>query len=176
MSDDALRYPIGKPQLRAPLSPEDRVVMINEMERFPSRLRNTVEQMSDQQLDTPYRDGGWTVRQVIHHVPDSHMNGYIRFKLAVTEDVPTVRGYEEQVWAELTEARTGDIELSLPILESLHQRWVAFLRFLEPGDFARTLKYSDGRTMTVDELLCIYSWHGAHHLAHITALMQRQGW
>lgn len=176
MSDDALRYPIGKPAPRNGLSPEERKEMIAEIERFPSRLRNTVEHMSDEQLDTPYREGGWTVRQVVHHVPDSHMNGYIRFKLAMTEDKPTVRPYEEQIWAELPEARHGAIELSLPILESLHQRWVAFLRNLTPTDFARPLTYSDGRTMTIDEILCIYSWHGAHHLAHITGLMQRQGW
>lgn len=176
MSDDSLRYPIGKPNLRSGLSPEERAGMIDEIERFPSRLRNTVENFTDEQLDTPYRNGGWTVRQVVHHVPDSHLNGYVRFKLAVTEEVPTVRAYEEQIWAELPEARTGDIELSLPILESLHQRWVAFLRNLGPDHFARTLKYSDGRVMTVDELLCIYSWHGAHHLAHITGLMQRLGW
>ena len=176
MSDENLRYPIGKPDPRDGLSADEREEMIAEIERFPSRLRNTVAQMTDEQLDTPYRDGGWTVRQVIHHVPDSHMNGYIRFKLAMTEDHPAVRPYEEQIWAEMEEARTGDIELSLPILEALHRRWAAFLRNLSPADFSRPLKYSDGRTMTIDQILCIYSWHGAHHLAHITGLMQRRGW
>ncbi len=176
MSDEALRYPIGQPDLRDGLSSEEREEMIAEIERFPSRLRNTVEQMTHEQLDTPYRDGGWTVRQVIHHVPDSHMNGYIRVKLAMTEDTPAVRLYDEQIWAELQEARTGDIELSLPIIESLHRRWAVFLRSLSAQDFSRPLKYSDGRTLTIDQILCIYAWHGAHHLAHITGLMQRRGW
>ena len=175
MTDDP-RYPIGRPHLRTPLSAEERAEMIDRIEGFPARLRAVVEPMSDAQLDTPYRDGGWTVRQVVHHVPDSHMNGYIRFKLGVTEDAPAIRPYEEQIWAELPEARTGDVNLSLPILDAVHRRWTTFLRNLDDAQWSRTVLYSDGNHRTLDELLCVYSWHGDHHLAHITTLADREGW
>lgn len=175
MSDD-LRYPIGRPRLRTPLSEEERTEMIARMAGFPDRLRAVVRAFDDDQLDTPYREGGWTVRQVVHHLPDSHMNGYVRFKLGVTEENPTIRAYEEHLWAELPEARAGDVELSLPILESVHRRWCIFLGSLDDDQWSRTVVYSDGSTRTLDELLCVYSWHGDHHLAHITSLAEREGW
>lgn len=173
MTDD-LRYPIGRPELRAPLTPQERAARIETLATLPARLRAAVGGWSDARLDTPYREGGWTSRQVVHHLVDSHVNGYVRFKLGVTEDEPTIRAYEEQLWAELPEARTGDLELSLPILEALHRRWATFLRGLDGDQFGRRVVYSDGRRLTLDELLCIYSWHGDHHLAHIRSVAARQ--
>ncbi len=175
MSDD-LRYPIGRPDLRSPLNADERARKIDRLAAFPARLRAVVEPLSAAQLDTPYREGGWTVRQVIHHLPDSHMNGYIRFKIGATEHLPRIREYREELWAELPEAKTGDIELSLPMLEGLHRRWASFLEALDVEVWSRNIVYSDGREMSLDALLCIYSWHGDHHLAHITGVAEREGW
>ncbi|OFV90830.1 MAG: metal-dependent hydrolase [Acidobacteria bacterium RIFCSPLOWO2_12_FULL_65_11] len=129
------------------------------------------------QIETPYRPGGWTVRQVVHHVPDSHLHAYARFKLALTEHEPTIKPYDEAKWAELPDTQTVSPEVSLTLLEALHQRWVALLRSLSPADYRRTFRHPDrGRVLTLDEVLGIYAWHGRHHVAHITALRQRQGW
>jgi hypothetical protein len=143
----------------------------------PAALRAAVAGLSDAQLDTPYRPGGWTVRQVVHHVPDSHLNAYVRIRLALTEDTPTIKPYEEARWAELPDARTLPIEVSLALLEGLHARWVGLLGGLGPADGARQFHHPEhGRLITVDELIAMYAWHGEHHVAHVTSLRARNGW
>lgn len=174
MSD--LRYPIGPFQPVASLSPAQRATCIEQIAAAPDGLRRAVAGLDDTQLDTPYRPGGWTVRQVVHHVPDSHLNAYTRFKLACTEETPTIKTYDEARWAELAEARTAPIAISLDLLASLHRRWVLFLQGLGPAEFARTVRHPDWGLPTVDCLLAQYAWHGRHHTAHITTLRDRMGW
>ena len=172
-----LSYPIGRFQSRQrPLTSEERTQLIDAIDAHPANMRAAVAGLSDEQLDTPYRDGGWTVRQVVHHVVDSHINSYVRFKLAVTEDEPTIRTYEQAEWAELPEARSAPVEMSLMILEALHPRWVAMLRAFDADHFARTLQYPDVGVVSVDVLLEIYGWHCPHHEAHVTRLRDRMGW
>ncbi|HXI64249.1 MAG TPA: putative metal-dependent hydrolase [Gemmatimonadales bacterium] len=171
-----LRYPIGQFKLVKTLTPAQRATCIEQIATAPDGLRRAVEGLDDRQLDTPYRPGGWTVRQVVHHVPDSHMYAYARFKLACTEETPTLKTYDEARWAELIEARTAPIDISLDLLSALHRRWVLFLKTLTPADFARTAKHAEWGTPTVDDLLAQYSWHGRHHTAHITSLRERMGW
>jgi hypothetical protein len=143
----------------------------------PAALRAAVAGLSDTQLDTPYRPGGWTVRQVVHHVPDSHLNAYVRIRLALTEDTPTIKPYEEARWAELPDARALPIEASLALLEGLHARWVGLLGGLGAADGARQFHHPEhGRLITVDELIAMYAWHGEHHVAHVTSLRARNGW
>jgi uncharacterized damage-inducible protein DinB len=132
--------------------------------------------LSDQQLDTPYRDGGWTVRQVVHHVPDSHMNAYMRIKFALTEDEPAVKAYDEARWAELPDVRDTPVETSLALLENLHGRWVALLRSMSDAEFTRTVRHPEHGLIDVDQLLALYAWHGRHHTGHITSLRARNGW
>lgn len=177
MNDLDPRYPTGRFQsLGRPLTPDERAERIDTIEGHPARMRAAVADLSDAQLDTPYRDGGWTVRQVVHHVVDSHLNAYVRFKLAVTEETPTIGTYEEAVWAELPDAKDAPVEGSLAMLEALHPRWVAFLRALEPADFRRSVRHPEIGDLTVDTLLEIYGWHGPHHEAHVTTLRRREGW
>ncbi len=171
-----LRYPIGRPQLRAPLTDADRSTLIRQIREAPAGLRAAVQDLSDAQLDTPYRDGGWTVRQLVHHVPESHMNGYIRFKWALTEDVPTIKVYDEAAWAEVHVARTLPIAPSLALLDALHARWVPLLEAMTEEDFARTYLHPEDGDTTLDTALQIYAWHGRHHTAHIAALRDRMGW
>ena len=142
----------------------------------PANLRSAVRGLSEAQLDTPYRLGGWTVRQVVHHVPDSHSNAYTRFKLTLTEDVPTIKPYDEGAWAKLDDTRTTPIETSLAMMDALHDRWVRLLRSLGPADFARTLNHPENGIMNLDQLLALYAWHGAHHVAHITNLRRQNNW
>jgi hypothetical protein len=175
MSMTDLRYPIGEFSLPATLAPSDRPAAVGEIEQAPTYLRAAVEGLSDQQLDTPYRPGGWTVRQVVHHLPDSHLNSYLRLKLALTEDVPTVKTYDEAAWAELPDAR-APIGGSLALLEALHERWVFLWRRLTDADWTRRLYHPELGHMHVDELCAFYAWHGKHHVAHITALRDREGW
>lgn len=170
-----LRYPIGEFKLPAKLAPEDRPLAIRDIADAPAHLRAAVTNLSEDQLDTPYRSGGWTVRQVVHHLPDSHMNAYTRLKLAMTEDVPTIRTYDEAAWAKLPDA-AGPIELSLGLLERLHERWVYLWQRLKAPHWGRRLFHPDLGQMGVDELLAFYAWHGKHHVAHITALRKREGW
>ncbi len=171
------RYPIGKAEVAEALTAEQRQELIRQIEEAPARLRAAVEGLSEAQLDTPYREGGWTVRQVVHHVPESHMNSYVRFRLALTEEEPTIKPYSEKAWAELPDARTQDIEPSLRLLEGLHERWTALLRALTPAQFARGFIHPEhGRRMSLDQALQVYAWHGRHHTAHITRLRERQGW
>ncbi|SPF50443.1 putative enzyme [Candidatus Sulfopaludibacter sp. SbA4] len=171
-----LSYPIGRFDFSKPVPPDARPLLIAEIEAAPARLREAVRGLSDQQLDTPYRPGGWTVRQVVHHVPDSHMNSYIRFHLALTEEEPAVKGYDEKKWAELPDARTGPVEISLALLDGLHTRWVALLRNLAESDFERRFRHSEIGTVRLDTNLALYAWHGRHHAAHITGLRERMGW
>ncbi|HVP39432.1 MAG TPA: putative metal-dependent hydrolase [Candidatus Saccharimonadales bacterium] len=176
MNPTDLAYPIGRFEAPARIGPAEREGYVAQIAAVPADLRRAVEHRSDRQLDTPYRPGGWSVRQVVHHLPDSHLNAYLRLKLALTEAEPTVRPYDEARWAALPEAHKGPIAMSLDLLDSLHQRWVACLRSLPPEAFARTLRHPEDGLMSVDQLLAKYAWHGRHHLAHITSLAAREGW
>jgi len=171
-----LSYPIGKYEHKASLSPAERENAIAQIAATPKHLRDAVAGLSHQQFDTPYRPGGWTVRQVVHHVPDSHMNSYVRFKLALTENEPTIRPYDEALWANLRDSRDTPVEVSLTLLEALHHRWDVLLRSLRSGDFARLLRHPQQGTMTLDDMVGSYAWHGRHHVAHITSLRDREGW
>jgi uncharacterized damage-inducible protein DinB len=171
-----LRYPIGKFNWEGRATGEQRRQQTDVIAATPAWLRDAVKNLSEQQLDTPYRPGGWTVRQVVHHVPDSHMNAYVRFKLALTEDNPTVKPYAEARWAELVDARTAPIAISLLLLESLHHRWVTLLQSMSDGDWSRTFRHPELGPMTLEKNLALYAWHGMHHVAHITSLRERMGW
>ena len=171
-----LRYPVGRFDPRLPLAEADRKAAIDSIAATPARLREAVAGLSDAQLDTPYRDGGWTVRQVVHHVPDSHLNAYVRFKLALTEDAPTIRPYHEELWSELADGRSAPVDVSLELLDALHTRWLLLLRSLSDADFARPLVHPEMGPLTIATLVRMYEWHGRHHVAHITALRQRSGW
>lgn len=171
-----LRYPIGKFSPEQELADPVRGVFIQQIADAPSLLREAVWRLTEEQLDTPYRPEGWTVRQVVHHLPDSHFNAYVRMKLAMTEQQPTIKPYEQQLWAELSDAKTAPIEISLTLLESLHKRWVLFLQSLRSSDFARTLNHPESGVMNLDRLLQLYAWHGRHHTAQITSLRDRMGW
>lgn len=174
---DDLRFPTGRfSSVKRPLTPAERATKIDAIRSTPARLRAAVKGLSDAQLDTPYREGGWTARQVVHHVVDSHVNAYVRFKLALTEENPTIKPYQEKLWAELPDARTQPVEPSLAILEALHARWVGLLETLAPEQWRRTLHHPESGDMTIDSLLEVYSWHGPHHEAHITGLRARKGW
>jgi uncharacterized damage-inducible protein DinB len=170
------RYPIGGFRRPAHLTPEERTAAIAALAEAPARLREAVAGLTPAQLDTPYRPGGWTVRQVVHHVPDSHLNAYVRCKLALTEDEPTIRPYHEDRWAELPEARSAPIEVSLALLDELHRRWVLALRGLAPAAWERMLVHPESGRQSVEQLIALYVWHGRHHVAHVTALRQREGW
>jgi len=171
-----LRYPVGDFEWKGPITDAERHRFIGEIEQTPARLRTAVKGLTEQQLDTPYRPGGWTVRQVVHHLPDSHTNSYTRFRLALTENDPIIKPYDEGKWAELADARTAPIEISLNLLESLHHRWVMLLRSFNEKDWARTFRHPERGPMTLDKNLALYAWHGRHHVAHITSLRERMGW
>ena len=170
-----LRYPVGEFAIPASVTPEMRAAAIGNITELPARMRDAVRGLSDAQLDTPYRPGGWTVRQVVHHVPDSHMNAFTRLKLALTEDNPTVTPYDEKLFAQLPDARLP-IEPSLALLDGLHARWAALLQALTPQQFARPWFHPEIGAITVDYLLQTYGWHSRHHVAHITGLRKREGW
>lgn len=170
------RYPIGPFTPDSNPTPETRTRHIEEIAALPAKTRAALQGLTPPQLDTPYREGGWTVRQVAHHVPDSHMNAYIRFKLALTENVPTIKPYEEAAWARLKDSEVTSIEVSLNLLEALHIRWVNLLRGMKPEDFNRKLNHPESGVQTLDHILSIYSWHGRHHLGHITSLRERMKW
>jgi len=171
-----LQYPIGKYEAKPILAPAERTSAIMQISELPKQMRDALGGLSGGQLDTAYRPGGWTVRQVAHHVPDSHMNAYVRLKLALTETDPVIKTYEEQLWAELPDSRETPVEISLALLEFLHLRWDRLLRALQPNDFARGLRHPVSGPMTVDNLVHHYAWHGRHHVAQITALREREGW
>ncbi len=172
-----LRYPVGKFDWDAPISEAERPKLIAQIAETPGALRSAVAGLSRDQLETRYRPGGWTVKQVVHHVPDSHLNAYIRFKLALTEDEPTIKPYDEATWAELPDSQKVPIDVSLDLLDSLHVRWVTLLRSMAAAGFRRALRHPEyDRVITLDQLLALYAWHGRHHVAHITALRKREGW
>jgi uncharacterized damage-inducible protein DinB len=171
------RYPIGRFRYSAKLDPESRARCIAEIAAAPGHLRAAVADLMPTQLDTRYREGGWTVRQVVHHVPDSHLNAYTRFKLALTENEPTIKPYDEARWAELADVRAAPVETSLTLLECLHRRWVLLLRELTAADLSRRFKHPEqGRSIELDEVLAMYAWHGRHHVAQIASLRDRMGW
>lgn len=174
MSDP--RYPIGKFSYDGTPTEEHRREFIHNIEQAPAKLRQAVHGLSPQQLDTPYREGGWTVRQVVHHVPESHMNAYIRFKLALTEDEPTIKPYMEDRWAQLPHAQDMPVETSLALLDSLHARFVRVLRDIKPEEWKRTFRHPELGVMPLERNLALYSWHGRHHVAHVTELRKRMGW
>jgi|SRR5579862_1208753 len=171
-----LRYPVGKFSYSGPPTEDEKQALIQDIAETPVKLRASVTGLSAEQLDTPYRPEGWTVRQVIHHVPDSHVNSYVRFKLALTEDEPTVKPYAEDRWAELADTRATPIEVSLTMLDSLHDRWVRLLRSLTPEQWRRTFRHPELGAMTLEKTLALYAWHGKHHVAHITELRKRMSW
>jgi hypothetical protein len=161
------RFPIGRFEYPQIVSPEERAQFVNRIAAAPARLRAIVKGLTTAQLDTPYRVGGWTIRQVVHHVPDSHMNSYIRFKLALTEDEPTIKPYDEAAWAKLGDTMETPVEISLELLESLHFRWVALLRGLSEEQWKRTMRHPENGLLRLDQVLALYAWHGDHHIAHI---------
>lgn len=171
-----LRYPIGKFTLEGEITDDRRQKWIDGIAETPGRLQAAVEGLSSQQIDTPYRPGGWTVRQVVHHLPDSHLNAYVRFKLALTEEEPTIKPYDEQRWAELNDSLSAPVEISLALLESLHRRWTLLLRSLTTADFRRRFRHPELGIVPLDRNLALYAWHGRHHVAHITSLRERMGW
>jgi len=171
-----LRYPIGKADLKPELGDAERREAIDIIAAVPANLRAAVAGLTPEQLDTPYRDGGWTVRQLVHHVPDSHLNAYVRFKLALTEDNPTIKPYAEARWAELADTKTTPVEVSLTLLEAVHHRLDTILRSLGAEDFQRPLTHPDMGRLTLDQMLGLYAWHGRHHVAHVTGLRKRMGW
>ena len=175
--DTDLRYPIGKWSWPAqPLTDVERRGAISEIAATPANIRAAVKGLSEKQLDTPYRPGGWTVRQVVHHLPDSHLNAYTRFKLAMTEDNPVIKPYDESAWAELPDGKGPHVAESLALLEALHTRWVFLLQRMEPSDFQRSLRHPEhDRKLTLDMMLAMYAWHGKHHAAHINNLREREG-
>jgi len=170
------RYPIGTFQRRDELTPDERRAWIDAIAGTPARLRDAVAGLDDAQLATPYRDGGWTVHQVVHHLADSHVNGYIRLKLALTEESPAIKPFDEARWAELSDVRDTPIETSLTLLDALHGRWSSLLRSLHDEDFRRTFVHPEHGKVTVDWLVAMYSWHGRHHVAQITSLRERSRW
>jgi hypothetical protein len=170
------RYPIGKFSFDGPPSEEQRKKFIADIENAPAALRAATHGLSPQQLNTPYRDGGWTPRQVVHHVPESHMNAYIRFKLALTEDEPTIKPYMEDRWAQLPDCQSTPLEVSLALLDSLHDRFVRVLRLIKPEEWKRTFRHPELGVVSLENSLALYAWHGRHHVAHITGLRKRMGW
>ena len=174
MSDP--RYPIGKFSYTGPLTAEQKQQCLTDIEQTPTRLRAALRGLSEQQLDTPYRDGGWTVRQVVHHVADSHAMSLTRFKLALTEDWPTIKPYNEAAWAELADSKSLPIDDSIAMIQALHGRWVALLESMTEGDFKKGYVHPENGRQDLAKALAIYEWHSRHHVAHITALRARQGW
>ena len=169
MDLEQLKYPIGQFSMPAIFDQQQVNIWISEIEALPSQIKKNTENLTDEELNQTYRPGGWTLRQVVHHLPDSHINAYIRFKQAITEDIPTIRPYFEERWAETEEAKNGDIKLSIDLLTGLHQRWVAFLKTLKIEDYQRRYIHpAQNNELTLANMLGMYAWHGKHHLAHIT--------
>jgi len=170
------RFPIGKFAMPENVTTAMRAGAIGEIAAAPGRVRAAVHGLSEAQLDTPYREGGWTVRQVVHHLADSHMNAYVRWRLALTETEPTIKPYEEGAWAKLEDAAHGPVEVSLRLLEPLHERWTGLLQSVKDHEFARTFRHPEHGVRTLDWMLFLYAWHGKHHAAHITELKKQKGW
>lgn len=173
---EALRYPIGRFDPKAVIDPADRPNVLDTIAGTPARMRAAVAGLTDAQLATPYREGGWSLRQVVHHVPDSHLNAYIRFKWTLTEDVPLIKTYRQSDWAELADSRDTPVATSLDLLESLHERWDRLLRAMSDADFARKLRHPEWGEIELDVMARLYAWHGRHHVAHILGLRERKDW
>ena len=172
-----LRYPVGKFTPGASVSDSQRKALIDDIARTPAAMRSAVAGLTPAQLDTPYRPGGWTVRQVVHHVPDSHMHAYLRFKLALSENTPTIMPYDQDVWVTLPDTPATPVDVSLALLDALHARWVTLLRAMRASDFERGYQHPElGRVVPLSEALGSYAWHGRHHVTHITSLRERNGW
>ena len=174
MSD--LRYPVGPFLFNPTATDATRGECIRHISQVPAAMRRALDGLADRQLDTPYRPGGWTVRQVVHHVPDSHVNAYCRFKLALTEQNPTIKPYDEGAWANVADTARTPPDVSLAMLDALHTRWVILLESMASADFARPLQHPEKGSITLDWMLQLYAWHGRHHAAHITELRKREGW
>jgi uncharacterized damage-inducible protein DinB len=174
--ENTLSHPIGKFAYRGNPTDEDRASCVRDIRELPARLRAAVAGLSRERLDTPYREGGWTARQVVHHLADSHLNAFARFKLALTEDNPRIKPYDQDAWAALADGRTAEAEASLSLVEGLHTRWTVLLGGLGHEDWARTMDHPERGKITLDYTLQLYSWHCRHHVAHITGLRQRKGW
>ena len=174
-SEQDLRYPIVSVDKSSPLAAGERAQRIDAIAAAPAQLRLAVAGLSDEQLDTPYRPGGWTVRQTVHHIADSHINAFVRFRLGLTEEKPTIKPYDEKAWSELPDMQLP-IEASLKLLDGLHERWALLLRAQPAAAFQRQIFHPENGPMTLDAVLSMYAWHGKHHTAHIAALRQRQGW
>lgn len=172
----ALRFPIGTAPRGDRFSPEERAAHIDRIAAMPSALKKVVAGLSDDQLDTRYRPGGWSVRQLVHHIADSHMNAFIRVKLALTEDAPTIKPYDQDAWVRMADIDAVPPSVSVGIVDGVHARFVAVLRAMTPDDFSRTLLHPENGPMTIDRLVGIYAWHGDHHVAHIRALRARESW
>jgi DinB superfamily len=170
-----LQYPVGKLERKIEYHTQEILEFIAILEKLPSQMRAAVAGLSEAQLETQYRPDGWTLRQVVHHVPDSHMNSYVRFKLAITEENPTIKPYDEAAWSLLADSSVP-VEISLTLLEALHTRWVILLRSFKPQDWKRTLNHPQNGPMTLEYALALYAWHSRHHLAHITGTRARMGW
>lgn len=173
---DDLRYPIGKFTYSKELTENLKNELILRIEKTPENLRKSVEGLSDSQLETPYRQDGWTVRQVVHHLFDSHENAYTRFKLTLTENEPVIKPYDETAWAELVDAKTAPVEYSLDLLDNLHKRWIILLKSLKLEDFSKRFTHPEHGKVDLIWGLSMYAWHGPHHVAHITELRKRMNW
>jgi hypothetical protein len=171
-----LSYPIGRFDFKQTVAPSQYAGLIDEIATAPALYRDAVRGLDDVQLDTPYRPDGWTLRQTVHHVADSHMNSFLRFRLALTEEAPTIKPYDQAAWSALSDSRTAPVGVSLQLIENLHARWVLLLRTLKDADFARTFRHPELGLVRLDTNLALYAWHGRHHAAHITGLRQRNGW
>jgi uncharacterized damage-inducible protein DinB len=173
---EEVRFPVGVFLIDPAVTDEKRRRWIAEMAQTPANLRVALAGLGDDQLDTHYREGGWTLRQVVHHLADAHINGFVRFKLALTEDNPPIKTYEETLWADTVDGREAPVELSLKLLEALHERWIILLDSLRESDFAKSFNHPQRGVMTIDKAIQLYAWHGVHHTAHITRLRERKGW
>jgi hypothetical protein len=173
--NDGLRYPVGPCVWSAELSAEEKRQHLRDISEMPAKLRTAVAGLAPQHLDIPYREGGWTIRQIVHHIPESHMNSYVRFKLALTEDQPTIKPYDEKLWAETPDS-TGPIEMSLDLAEALHSRWTLLLNSMTDADFEKTIRHPEIGVLKLKSLLAGYGWHSRHHVAQIVATRQRMGW
>lgn len=171
-----LRFPTGRFTPPEQPSRETRATAIDVIEETPALMRRAIEGLDEDQLDTPYREGGWTIRQVVHHVPDSHLNAYIRLKLALTEPAPVIKPYDENAWAELIDSTAVPVDVSLNLLDAVHRRWVAILRHMSDEDFRREYVHPETGRHALDHLLALYAWHGPHHIAHVTGARARMGW
>jgi len=173
---DDLRYPVGPFVHDRETTSAKRTAWIRQIADAPALVRSAVGGLSDRQIETPYRPGGWTIRQVVHHLPDSHLNAYCRYKLALTEDNPTIKPYDEAAWANVADTAGTPLEVSLTLLEALHQRWVVLLEAMTPADFARPLQHPERGAISLDWMLQLYAWHGRHHAGHVMGLRQRERW